>query len=157
MSAWDGPTLFCFDGSEGSRAALGAAGRRLRPGPAVVLTVWETVAQRVASHAFATAMPVENEADLDVREEAAAKAAAEEGTRLAREHGWEASARLALAETTVWSAIVGVAGELDAGVIVCGTRGLSRVPRLVLGSISNAVLHHAHRPVLIVPEEAESA
>jgi hypothetical protein len=48
MTEW-GPTLFCFDGSDGSRAALGAAARRLRPGPAVVLTVWETVALRMAA------------------------------------------------------------------------------------------------------------
>jgi hypothetical protein len=48
-SAGDGrPTLFCFDGSEGSLAALRAASLRLRPGRAVVLTVWETVALRVA-------------------------------------------------------------------------------------------------------------
>jgi hypothetical protein len=43
-----GPTLFCFDGSDGSRAALAAAADRLKPGQAVVLTVWETIALRVA-------------------------------------------------------------------------------------------------------------
>jgi nucleotide-binding universal stress UspA family protein len=151
MTAWDGPTLFCFDGSDGSRAALGAAAGRLRPGPAVVLTVWETIALRLARHAFAGAMPVDNETDLDAREEAAARAAADEGARLAREHGWDAEAQLALVQTTIWRAIVDVADEIDASLVVCGTRALGGVRGLVLGSVSSAVLHHAHRPVLVAP------
>jgi len=152
MTEWAGPTLFCFDGSDGSRAALGAAARRLRPGPAVVLTVWETVALRMASQAFAVAVPIDNETELDGQEEAAARAAAEEGARLAREHGWDAEPRLAMARSTTWGAIVEVADELDASLVVCGTRGLSGIRGLVLGSVSGAVLHHARRPVLIAPE-----
>lgn len=152
MTEWGGPTLFCFDGSDGSRAALGAAARRLRPGLAVVLTVWESVALRMASQAFAVTAPIDNEVELDGQEEAAARAAAEEGARLAREHGWDARARLVLAQGATWAAIVEVADELDASLVVCGTRGLSGVRGLVLGSVSSAVLHHARRPVLVAPE-----
>ena len=152
MTEWDGPTLFCFDGSDGSRAALAAAARRLRPGPAVVLTVWETVALRMASQAFAVTAPIDNEVELDGQEEAAARAAAEEGARLAREHGWDAHPRLVMARRPTWAAIVEVADELDASLVVCGTRGLSGVRGLVLGSVSSAVLHHACRPVLVAPE-----
>lgn len=152
MTEWAGPTLFCFDGSDGSRAALEAAARRLRPGPAVVLTVWETVALRVATQAFAVAVPIDNELELDGQEEAAAQAASDEGARQACEHGWDAQPRLVRAGRTTWAAIVKVADELDASLVVCGTRGLSGVRGLVLGSVSSAVLHHARRPVLIVPE-----
>jgi nucleotide-binding universal stress UspA family protein len=152
MTDWGGPTLFCFDGSDGSRAALGAAARRLRPGPAVVLTVWETLALRVASQAFAAAVPIDNEVELDGQEEAAARAAAGEGARLARDHGWDAQPRLVTAGRTTWAAIVEVGDQLDASLIVCGTRGLSGVRGLVLGSVSSGVLHHARRPVLIAPE-----
>jgi nucleotide-binding universal stress UspA family protein len=152
----DGPTLFCFDGSEDSRAALAAAARRLRPGPAVVLTAWETVALRVASRAFAGGMTVANEEEIDSREEAAARAAADEGARAAREHGWDATPRIAGVRTTEWRTIVDVADELDAGLIVCGTRGLGGVRSLVLGSVSRAVLQHAGRPVLIAPAPAPS-
>jgi nucleotide-binding universal stress UspA family protein len=157
MTEWAGPTLFCFDGSDGSRTALGSAARRLRPGPAVVLTVWETVALRIASQAFSAAAPLDNEVELDRQEEAAARAAAEEGARLARDHGWDAQPRLAMAGRTTWAAIVEVADELDASLIVCGTRGLSGVRGLVLGSVSSAVLHHARRPVLVAPEPQPSA
>jgi hypothetical protein len=50
-----GPVLFCFDGSDGSRGALKAAGDLIeRPVGAVVITVWETIATRLAlSGAFA--------------------------------------------------------------------------------------------------------
>jgi nucleotide-binding universal stress UspA family protein len=147
-----GPTLFCFDGSDGSRAALAAAADRLKPGRAVVLTVWETIALRVAAGAFSGGMTVANENDLDAREEQAAGAAAQDGAARARERGWDAEPRLARAETTVWRAIVDVADELDANLIVCGTRGLGGIKSLVLGSVSHAVLQHAHRPVLIAPE-----
>src|SRR3954452_447262 len=121
-AAAERPTLFCFDGSEGSLAALRAASLRLRPGRAVVLTVWETVALRVARRAFAGGMTVSNENELDEREEAAGREAAEEGARRAREHGWDAEVRVAPVMTTEWEAIVQAADEIDAGLIVCGTR-----------------------------------
>ena len=56
-----------------------------------------------------------------------------------------------MAQPTTWGAIVEVADELDASLVVCGTRGLSGVRGLVLGSVSSTVLHHARRPVLVAP------
>jgi nucleotide-binding universal stress UspA family protein len=47
--------------------------------------------------------------------------------------------------------IVEAAEELDADVIVCGTRGLGAVPGALLGSVSRELLHHAHVPVVVVP------
>lgn len=45
----DGPVLFCFDGSDGSRLAMKVAADLInRPVDAVVLTVWETIATRLA-------------------------------------------------------------------------------------------------------------
>ncbi|MGB3633636.1 MAG: universal stress protein [Rubrobacteraceae bacterium] len=47
-------------------------------------------------------------------------------------------------------AIVGLANEIDADFIVIGSRGLGPVKRLLLGSVSEGVVHHAHVPVLIL-------
>jgi nucleotide-binding universal stress UspA family protein len=46
--------------------------------------------------------------------------------------------------------IVKVAEEIRAGLIVMGSRGLGGVRRTLMGSVSDAVVRHAHCPVLIV-------
>jgi len=48
--------------------------------------------------------------------------------------------------------IVGLADELDAGLIVLGSRGLGSLRRALMGSVSDSVLRHAHCPVLVVRE-----
>jgi nucleotide-binding universal stress UspA family protein len=46
--------------------------------------------------------------------------------------------------------IVELAEELGAGMIVMGSRGHSRLRRALMGSVSDAVVRHAHCPVTIV-------
>jgi len=46
--------------------------------------------------------------------------------------------------------IVELAEEIDAGLIVMGSRGHGRLRRALLGSVSDAVVRHAHCPVTIV-------
>jgi hypothetical protein len=44
-----GPVLFCYEGSEGSRAAMAAAAELVaHPAPAVVLTIWQPAAVLLA-------------------------------------------------------------------------------------------------------------
>ncbi|CAG2199931.1 putative universal stress protein SSP1056 isoform X2 [Mytilus edulis] len=45
--------------------------------------------------------------------------------------------------------IVKSATELDAALIVTGTRGLGNIRRTLIGSTSDYILHHAHAPVMI--------
>lgn len=47
--------------------------------------------------------------------------------------------------------IVAAAREVDADLIVCGTRGLGRVKELVLGSVARELPERSHLPVTIVP------
>jgi nucleotide-binding universal stress UspA family protein len=50
-------------------------------------------------------------------------------------------------------AIVGLAEELDVGLIVMGSRGLGGVRRVLMGSVSDSEVRHAHCPVLVVRPE----
>lgn len=52
--------------------------------------------------------------------------------------------------------IAALAEELDAGLLVLGSRGLGMVKRLVLGSVSEAVIHLSRRPTLIMRNGAGS-
>ncbi|XP_053378016.1 uncharacterized protein LOC128547971 [Mercenaria mercenaria] len=45
--------------------------------------------------------------------------------------------------------------EIGASMIIIGTRGMGKVRRTLLGSVSDYVLHHAHVPVLICRHESD--
>lgn len=46
--------------------------------------------------------------------------------------------------------VLDLAEQIDAGLIVLGGRGLGPVERLALGSVSEEIIHHATRPVLLL-------
>ena len=46
--------------------------------------------------------------------------------------------------------IVSAAEVIEADLIVIGSRGMSGFKSLLLGSVSDGVLHHAHCPILVV-------
>jgi nucleotide-binding universal stress UspA family protein len=48
--------------------------------------------------------------------------------------------------------IVEVAQNIDAGMIVMGSRGQGRLRRALVGSVSESVVRHAHCPVTVIRE-----
>ena len=152
MPTPDQPTLFCYDGSDESRRALASVAGLLTSGSAVILTVWQPLTARLTESGGFGVFALENESEVDDQERDAAREAAEDGAAQARAIGLEAEARIEQADGPVWQAIVDVANEIDAGLIVCGTRGRGTIRTALLGSTSHAVLQHAGRPVLISPE-----
>jgi nucleotide-binding universal stress UspA family protein len=71
---------------------------------------------------------------------------AQDGARRAGEIGLQATARIEEADSAVWRTIVGVADEIDTGLIVCGTRGRGSLRTALLGSTAHSVLAHAGGP-----------
>jgi nucleotide-binding universal stress UspA family protein len=139
------PLLICYDGSEGARRAVDAAAKLLVERNAVILAVAAPTTAVQALDLLATVPQVPEEINLE-----AAVRSAEEGADYARRAGLTAEARGEIAAPT-WKGVVDVAEELDAAVIVIGSRGLKGVRELVEGSLSHEVAEHTGRPVLIVP------
>ena len=46
-----------------------------------------------------------------------------------------------------------IAASRTADLIVLGARGITPIQRLLLGSVSSGVLHHAQCPVVVVPAD----
>jgi nucleotide-binding universal stress UspA family protein len=52
--------------------------------------------------------------------------------------------------------ILDLAQEIEAGLVVIGSRGLGPVARVVMGSVSEAVVHHTRCPVLVLRGTGDS-
>ena len=75
----------------------------------------------------------------------------EQAKRIEAEGGKVKDAHLAFG--TPDQEIAKLGEELEAGIIVVGSRGLGGVRRALLGSVSGSVVRHAHGPVLVVRED----
>ena len=145
--------LICYDGSPDAQSAIDHAAKLLGGRPATVLTVWEPLADVMARSGagFAFSSPTVDYEEVDRVSEEAARTRAEEGAARARAAGLDAQPRTGVRAGTVWQAILADAEEIGADAIVLGTRGLTGVKSLFLGSVSRGVLQHADRPVIVVP------
>ena len=143
----DAPILICYDGSGDSDRAIEAAARLLGPRRAVVLAVGPTLTAAESFAAVSAIVPGNAFEDLN-KDSALEKARA--GADRAREAGFKSEPRAELTEP-VWQGIVDVADDIDAAVIVLGSRGLKGIHEQFEGSVSHEVAEHAGRPVLIAP------
>jgi nucleotide-binding universal stress UspA family protein len=147
-------TLIAYDGSEDATAAVRAAAHLLPEATAVVVHVRgeSFTAERAGLARAALPDSVIAAAVLNYERAAAgaAQAIAERGATVAREAGLRATA-VVRAALTPWRGVGAAAEELEADVIVCGSRGQGGFSRAVLGSTSSSLVHNAPRPVLVVP------
>ncbi len=143
----DEPILICYDGSQGASRAIEAAAGLFGSRRAVVLTVGPPL---TGPESYLVASSAAPGADFEQLNNVEALARASEGAERATRAGLVADARSSLL-APAWEGIVDVADEVDAAVIVVGSRGYSGARELFEGSTSHQVALHAGRPVLIVP------
>jgi nucleotide-binding universal stress UspA family protein len=146
--------LIAYDGSEPARAALGAAAALFGGAEAVIATVQPPLASFEAAAMARVAVPdsmirigIEN---LRAENEREGSERVAEGVELASGAGLVCSSRI-LHHATPWRALRALGEEVAADIIVCGTRGEGPLDRALLGSTAASLLHHAERPLLVVP------
>ena len=147
--------LICYDGSPSARRALEVAAHTLGGTPAVLLHVWNPP-DRIIADAFGVGAH-EHAPTYEHLEELSRQRAGEviaDGEALAEQLKLTVTPRLERVRSSVSKTILGVAAELTAELIVCGTHGRTAVQSDLLGSVSNELVHHAPRPVLVVPNPA---
>jgi nucleotide-binding universal stress UspA family protein len=144
--------LFATDGSPSARVAAQeafdlarATGWQLR-----IVTVWRT--PFVTSYAFAPVGYVPELADVEHEEAGRVAREALEAAQLA---GVDASVEVREGDAS--AEICAAAKESHARLIVLGAHGWGAVKRLVFGSVSTSVLHHAPCPVLIAHDGGPAA
>jgi nucleotide-binding universal stress UspA family protein len=126
---------------------------------ATVLTIWEPFNDMIACiGAGAEFWPDCVELDqIDAAAEHSARERAEEGVGRARDAGLNSQPRTRARGATIAETILSEADEVGAKAIVLGTRGLTGLKSLMLGSVSHAVVQHADRPVIVVPSAKVAA
>jgi nucleotide-binding universal stress UspA family protein len=133
-----------FDGSPAAEAALAFAldEAKLRNLPLRIVCAWEIPPLDAAGSAFAPTFEASDIADQhaeDVLKLAASRVDANPGIRV-EAVSIQGHPATVLADQSE-----------DAALLVVGSRGLGAVKSLVLGSVSQAVMHRCACPLLIVP------
>jgi nucleotide-binding universal stress UspA family protein len=146
----DGPLLLCYDGSEEAGHAIQRAGALFPGRRALVVTVWQPTPVPSSLGFAGEAAGALDFVELDRAAADDGGRLAEEGAGIAQQAGLTAEPVAVEAAGAVWSTIVEIADRDDAATIVMGSRGLTGLRAMLLGSVSGAVVNHADRPTLIV-------
>ncbi|MFI6924358.1 universal stress protein [Nonomuraea spiralis] len=150
------PILIAYDGSAGARHAVEETAR-LFPGASAVVLYARPPLESLAAHLEGHAL-LEDLRDIDAKTYDASERLAAEGAEQARGLGLKAEPRVAsVPEEVAAEAIVDVAEEIDAALIVLGSRGRQGVKALLTGSTSTRVMHSTGRPTLVIPSRPLAA
>jgi nucleotide-binding universal stress UspA family protein len=151
-----GPLLLCYDGSADAAYAIQRAGELFAGRRALVLTVWQPVAVLASIAASGAPTSTVDLAELALEAEEAGRVA-DDGLRLASQAGFKAVPLSIEAGGPVWKTILELAEQHSAATIVMGSRGLTGIRSMLLGSVSRAVAEYADRPTLIIRRSVAAA
>ena len=144
--------LICFDDSENAGHAIERAGALFPAAHATVAYAWqESIRPGGAALSGQFVLPADIDQTLREQARSDADAIAERGAGIARAAGLAADAVAVQCTGPAWHELLRLAESHDADVIIAGSRGLGGIKSVLLGSVSSALAHHAHRPLLIVP------
>jgi nucleotide-binding universal stress UspA family protein len=146
-----GPILLCYDGSDDARTALTTAAALLEGREAVVVCFWQPFAHLAKRFAVNLLELVQEPADVNEREATLAQQLADEGANAAREAGLLVEGRAVGVSSPIDEAIIAYADELDAPLIVLGSRGRSSIKSMLLGDVAHDIVQRSSRPVFLVP------
>ncbi|MDA0183116.1 universal stress protein [Solirubrobacter phytolaccae] len=152
--------LIAYDGSSSAKAALTFASALFPAAEAVVAHVHAPPPSPESGALARIALPDEMVREgierMRIEAQAAGQKAVDEGVELATAAGLDARPELAFA-VTPWRELRAQAEAHKVDVIVSGTHGASPFERVMIGSTAASLLHHAERPLLVVPEGTTGA
>ena len=146
----NGPILIAYDGSASADYAIDEAAMVTSTGAKAIVVYVREPMEGFAAHLEGHPV-LEEVRSIDAASLDAAEALAAQGAAKATAAGLDADGRVASAMNSIADTIVAVADEVDASLIVLGSRGRRGVKSLLLGSVSHHVLHHTRRPALVIP------
>jgi nucleotide-binding universal stress UspA family protein len=149
--------LICYDGSDFAKRAIVQAPALLAIRDAIVLAVWQPTVIASLAWAGGGSLGSADFAAVDQVAEAAAQRVADEGAGLAIDAGFDARAETAEARGPIWDAIVTFARQREVSAIVVGSRGLTGLKSVLLGSVSEGIIRHAHRTTVVVQDPSFEA
>jgi nucleotide-binding universal stress UspA family protein len=150
-----GPLLVCYDGSDDAKYAIETAATLFPGGRTVVVSVWQRLAGLDSIAWAGEPGGMVNSVELDRAAAEHGSRLAEEGARIAHEAGLDAEPLAVEALGPIWKTIVEAGAADDASAIVIGSRGLTGLRAMLLGSVSSAVVQHAGRPTLVIHRPAD--
>ncbi len=148
--AFAAPILICYEGSDGSRAALDAAIIAFDR-PMVVACYWQPFGESEKPLGVDLLELVQDPAGINERERSQAEQVAAEGAALVAAAGGTAEAVAVKVATPIDEAILRHADEIDAFAIVLGSRSRSGLGSILLGDVAGDVVQLSDLPVFVVP------
>jgi nucleotide-binding universal stress UspA family protein len=146
-----GPILLCYDGSDDARAAIDAAASVLGEREAVAVCFWQPFALVANRFSVNILELIQDPASVNEREGLLAQQLAQEGAELASHAGFQAEGRGIEVSVPIDEAIIAYAAQIDAPLIVLGSRGRSRISSMLLGDVAHDVVQRSDRPVFLAP------